>query len=88
MGLRRGRATNEMVSANLLDLAQFDVATDAVSAELAWTNTFSLAHETGLTIYDAAYLELAKRLNLALLSMDGSLLKAATRLGVATNPKS
>ena len=43
----------------------------------------SLAKEQGLTAYDAAYLELANRLNLPLASQDNDLKQAATRLGVA-----
>jgi len=41
-----------------------------------------LAEEHGLTVYDAAYLELAIRIQLPLASKDGDLNKAARRCGV------
>ncbi len=42
-----------------------------------------LAREQGLTSYDANYLDLAVRTGLPLASLDGDLLKAADRYGVA-----
>lgn len=42
-----------------------------------------LARETGLSAYDASYLELALRLNLALATFDEHLAKAAAAVGVA-----
>jgi predicted nucleic acid-binding protein len=42
-----------------------------------------LAREQGLTSYDASYLDLAVRTGLPLASLDGDLLKAADRYGVA-----
>jgi predicted nucleic acid-binding protein len=88
MAVRRKRAEALLVAANLADLSHFGVDTDHLSSGLAWTNTLSIAEETGLTLYDAAYLELARRLALPLLSMDGALLKAAAQLGVSTNSAS
>jgi predicted nucleic acid-binding protein len=42
-----------------------------------------LAREQGLSSYDASYLDLAVRTGLPLASVDGPLLKAAARFGVA-----
>lgn len=42
----------------------------------------TLAREHGLSAYDAAYLELAVRRGLALATLDGSLIKAARKVGV------
>jgi predicted nucleic acid-binding protein len=44
---------------------------------------FSLAHRHGLTVYDAANLDLAIRENLSLASLDNALCKAALNSGVA-----
>jgi predicted nucleic acid-binding protein len=41
-----------------------------------------LAEGCGLTLYDAAYLELAQRLNLPLATLDQELRAAAASLGV------
>ena len=43
----------------------------------------TLALEHGLTVYDAAYLELALRLGLPLASKDGALKQAMARSGVS-----
>jgi predicted nucleic acid-binding protein len=43
----------------------------------------ALCEEHGLTVYDAAYLELAKRRGLALATQDSDLLKAAKLEGVS-----
>jgi predicted nucleic acid-binding protein len=85
MAVRRKRADLQIVLANLHDLAQFKVEIDLPSSELAWTTSIQLAQRYGLTLYDAAYLELARRRALVLLSADGRLLDAAAREGVATN---
>ena len=44
--------------------------------------TLTLAFETGLTFYDAVYLELAIRQELPLATLDGDLMGAAQRAGV------
>ncbi len=43
-----------------------------------------LAEKHALTAYDAAYLELAMRLNSALLSLDKALVRAANAEGIST----
>jgi predicted nucleic acid-binding protein len=80
--VRRKRTDTRSVLANLRDLADFAVDTDPVSSQQAWSTTYLLAEEHSLTIYDAAYLELAQRLALTLLSADKALIRAATTLGV------
>ena len=42
-----------------------------------------IAHETGLSVYDAAYLELAATHGLPLATLDEALRKATRRFGVA-----
>jgi hypothetical protein len=43
----------------------------------AWSATLRLCERFGLTLYDAAYLELAQRLRLPLATLDGALIRAA-----------
>ncbi|MCB1088635.1 MAG: type II toxin-antitoxin system VapC family toxin [Verrucomicrobiae bacterium] len=53
-------------------------------AKTAGSDVLALAFRTGLTFYDATYLELAKREACPLLTMDGKLQSAAALEGVAT----
>lgn len=84
--VRRNRTDTPTVLANLRDLSEFAVDIDPISSQLAWNRTYRLAEHHGLTLYDAAYLELAQRLSLTLLSADGALLRAAEEEGIPTNP--
>ncbi len=59
-------------------LIQVDEATD----RNALSSTLLLARQEGLASYDAAYLELALRLELPLATLDTRLAEAATRSGV------
>ena len=61
------------------DLACLAITIDDTSAARAWNETFALADRHGLTVYDAAYLELALRLGSTLASLDGDLIRAARR---------
>jgi predicted nucleic acid-binding protein len=55
---------------------------DADTAALAWTNISDLAAKHTLSVYDAAYLELALRKRLPLASRDEPLRAAARKSGV------
>ena len=59
------------------------ITLDAETADQAWTATARLAERHRLTLYDAAYLELAKREALPLATLDRDLEKAAIAEGVA-----
>jgi predicted nucleic acid-binding protein len=48
----------------------------------SWTTTLSLADQFRLTLYDAAYLELAHRHSLPLASLDEELRAAGRALGI------
>lgn len=75
-GLRRKRMTGAMASRAMDQIDQFPVIIDDQTGERISTS-FALASKHGLTIYDAAYLELAVRLQLPLATYDGALRKAA-----------
>ncbi len=55
---------------------------DLETAGQAWTGTADLASEHRLTVYDAAYLELALRRRLPLASLDVELRRAALATGI------
>ena len=55
---------------------------DEETADKAWTATIRLAERYRLSVYDAAYLELAQRRKLPLATLDRDLIKAAKAVGV------
>jgi predicted nucleic acid-binding protein len=82
MAQRRGRITSEARQERLALLHALPITLDAETAEQAWTITNLLAERHALTLYDAAYLELAQRLGLPLATLDAALRTAANALGV------
>jgi predicted nucleic acid-binding protein len=62
-------------------LRALPVTLDAETADQAWTATARLAERHRLSVYDAAYLELAQRRKLPLATLDEDLIKAAKALG-------
>jgi predicted nucleic acid-binding protein len=82
-GVRRGRISAEFRDAALIDLALLNIVSDPDTDTFAWSATLRLAERCGLTLYDAAYLELAQRLNLPLATLDQELRIAGSTLGVA-----
>ncbi len=80
--LRRKRITVETRDEALADLRALDVAIDDETDQRAWSSTLRFADRYGLTLYDAAYLELAVRRRLSLASLDQGLRVAATKAGV------
>lgn len=82
VAVRRGRIGAEFRNAALADLALLDIATDAHTDAHGWTTTLHLADRFRLTLYDAAYLELAHRRSLPLAALDKELRDAGRALGV------
>ena len=79
---RRGRldaARRQRLAGFLRDLP---ITLDVDTANQAWTETARMAERFGLSAYDAAYLELARRRDLPLASLDRALRAAATVLGL------
>jgi predicted nucleic acid-binding protein len=79
---RRGRINVEFRNAALADLALLDITTDPQADAYSWTTTLCLADRFRLTLYDAAYLELAHRRSLPLASLDEELRAAGRALGI------
>ena len=70
----------------LQNLSDAALSIDPHTNRYAWDKTIELADHYKLTTYDAAYLELALRLNLELATLDADLRAAATAAGVTVIP--
>ena len=79
---RRRKLTRDERLAGLGWLRGLPLRIDHEMASLAFSRLSELASAHQLSVYDAAYLELAQRRRLALGCQDGPLRKAAKRAGV------
>ena len=86
MAERRKRASQADITEALSLAFALPVIEDDQTAQWASSATVALARQYGLTIYDAAYLELAMRRGAALATTDQALAKAAKAAGVAIFP--
>jgi predicted nucleic acid-binding protein len=84
--LRRKRINAAFRDASIADLRSFPIAVDSETDRHAWGTSLTLAERCQLTLYDAAYLELAQRLRLPLASLDQDLRAASRALGVTVRP--
>ena len=82
MGVRRGRNDAAFRDATLADLSLLPITLDAETDRQAWGATLRLAERHRLTLYDAAYLELALRRAIPLATLDVELRAAASAEGV------
>lgn len=82
-GERRKRATEATVTTFLELLAALPITLDDDTAGRAWPVSLHLARSHRLSVYDAAYLELAIRKRLPLATLDDKLAAAAAAAGVA-----
>ena len=83
MGVRKGRSDSAFRDAALADLAMLPITVDLETERQAWGATAKLAARHHLTLYDAAYLELARRRCLPLATLDCELRAAAKAEDVA-----
>jgi len=82
MGVRRKRHDAAFRDATLADLALLPIRLDPETDRHAWGATARLAARHGLTLYDAAYLELARRADVPLATLDHDLRAAGLAEGV------
>ena len=80
--VRRRKLTDDERRTAVTLLRGLPVTVDSDMAALAFTTLSELAAAYDLSVYDAAYLELAKRRRLVLACKDGPLRTAARRCGV------
>jgi predicted nucleic acid-binding protein len=64
-------------------LAMLPLKVDAEADRQVWAAALRLAERYGLTVYDAAYLEIAARRKIPLATLDRQLREAAVKEGVA-----
>ena len=79
--VRHRRVDAAFRDASISDLALLDIVIDQETDGHAWAATLQLSDRFRLTTYDAAYLELARRRDLPLASLDRELRTAARAVG-------
>jgi len=84
---RRKRITQPDTTTALAALEKISMETDTETARRAGRETLALARENALSVYDAAYLELAIRQGAVLVSLDGPLRTAAKKCKVPLLPE-
>lgn len=84
VAMRRKRITDAGRVEALRQIAAIEVTVDMPSLDQASRDSFDIAVNDGLTLYDAAYLELARRLGCDLLTLDAPLAAAARARGINT----
>ena len=80
---KRRRISDAVSDEFLQTLSGLDIRIDKSSRAVDGNTLLPLTRRYGLTAYDAAYLELAKRKQLPLASFDKELIKAAAQEGIA-----
>lgn len=83
MGLRRKRIQPDRPALFWDELALLPIEVEPPLSPNQAKTVLALCQQYGLTVYDAAYLELAKRKGLPLATLDSALLKAAPLESVA-----
>lgn len=86
VAIRRNRISAKQQVVFLASLAKLDIVADRHTNEHAWSASLQLADLYWLTVYDAAYLELAQRLRVPLATLDKDLAAAARKAGVEVRP--
>ncbi len=81
LSAKKNKRITDVQSANFIDdLSALPIVVDQSTSRRAMYSILALANQSGLTIYDAAYLELAIREEIPLFTLDKGLIKAAKKL--------
>lgn len=83
MAIRRKRITDVFRDDALARLLAMPISVDPDTDAHAWTTALRLSQRFGLTLYDAAYVELAQRHSLPLATLDEEMRAAAIALSVS-----
>lgn len=81
---RRKRVSRAEALRFLEVLRQLPIEVDAMPSLVTVEGAFQIAHETGLSLYAAAYLDLAATQGVPLATLDAALGRAAGKIGVET----
>ncbi len=84
---RKETANLVEIHQHLTRLSGLPMEPDGTAWQEAWSATLLLAQQHKLTLYDAAYLEIALRHGIPLATQDAELRKAATAHGIALLPE-
>jgi predicted nucleic acid-binding protein len=87
VGERRKRIGLASIQPFIEMIESLQINEDNQARSKVFSTTLGLARQHGLTVYDAAYLELALRVGARLASLDNSLRKAAKTTGVELFPE-
>ena len=79
MAMRRGRVTLAKIEGFVEDLQSLAIHIEPPLAPSRWLELLAFAAKHKLTVYDAAYLDLANRTRLPLATLDEQLVSAALR---------
>ena len=82
MAEKRHRISQAERSEALRIASDLPLTIDGETSQRCFSETLSLAREHGLTLYDAAYLELAIRLRATLATVDKALARASKAVGI------
>ncbi len=82
MAVRRDRLHASALPGLVSLLRDLPVEIDGETVEEAWGRTLALSSRHDLTVYDAAYLELAQRRGVPLATLDRALVRAARKEGI------
>lgn len=81
---KKHKRISEIESSSFIDaLSELPITIEQSSAIRAMHSMFVLAGQLDLTVYDAAYLELAIREKIPLLTLDKQLIKAAKKMHIS-----
>lgn len=81
--IRRKRVDAAYRDASLAELRLLPIIVDTSGEEVTWTTTLGISDRFGLSIYDAAYVELAHRRAMALATGDRAMSRAAQALSIS-----
>lgn len=80
---KKNKRITEIQSSSFMDaLSTLPIVVDPSTTVRAMHSIFVLAGQSDLSLYDAAYLELAIREKIPLLTLDKALIKAAKKLHI------
>lgn len=86
VAVKRGRLTAKNVRHLVAELCALPLKIDSTCTERALEETLSLAKQYNITTYDASYLELAKRHDLPLATLDTKLRQACLSAKITALP--
>lgn len=86
VAVRRNRIDRAYCDSTIQRAGRLPIEVDPETDTHAWTRTLHLSERHNITVYDAAYLELALRLGVPLATRDRDLAKAALDSGVTVLP--